>query len=217
MLKGLLYSYFIILLILLIITYRNKRPGLRISIKVLTSLLFIAIAFLGFNRYTSSINYTYFIFAGLVFSALGDLLLGFTHNASIKNNTLLRDGIVTFSLTHITFIIGFNMLNPFTNYILLIIPLLTAGLFIPLSSPKFIDTGTVRLPLIIYSFLIITMLLTALNTAIPLIMAGAILFVVSDIILGFALLYGKKHPILPVFNLLLYYIGQLCLSLTLFK
>lgn len=217
MLKGLLYSYFISLFALLIATYHNKKSGLRVSIKVLTSLLFVAIAFIGFRPHTFSFNYAYFIFAGLIFSALGDLLLGFAHNTPFKDNIILRDGIITFSLAHIAFIIGFSIIKPCTNYLLLLIPLGVAGLFILFTHPRFIDTGTLRLSIILYSFIITTMLLTALNTNIPLLMINAILFVVSDIILGISFLFGKKYPLLPVLNLLIYYIGQLCLSLFLFQ
>ena len=217
MVKELIYTYFISLFILLIVTYRNRRSGLRISLKVFTSLLFVGIAFLGFRPLAFSFNYAYFVFAGLVFSALGDLLLGFTHNASYKDNSMLRDGIIAFSLAHIAFIIGFNIIQPFTQYLLLFIPLGVATLFILLTHPKLIDTGNLRLPLVLYSFIIITMVLTALNTNMSLLIIGALCFVVSDIILGIAFLYGEKHRFLPLLNLLIYYIGQLCLALFLFK
>ena len=217
MLKGLIYTFFISLFLLIIVTYQNKRPRLRISIKVFTSLLFVAIAFLGFRPHAFSFNYAYFIFAGLVFSALGDLLLGFAHNTSYKDNIILRDGIITFSLAHIAFIIGFTIIKPCTNYLLLLIPLGVAGLLMLFTQPNFIDTGTLRLPLILYSFIITTMLLTAFNTNIPLIMINAVFFIVSDLILGISFLCGKKYPLLPALNLLIYYIGQLCLSLFLFQ
>lgn len=215
--KGLIYIYFISLFVLLIVTYRDKRPGLRISLKVFTSLLFVGIAFIGFRPHAFSFNYTYFLFAGLVFSALGDLLLGFTHNAPFKDNIMLRDGIIAFSLTHIVLILGFSIIKPFTQYLLLLIPIGIAGLFILFTHPKFINTGIVRLPLVLYSFIITVMLLIALNTKLPLIIVGAVCFVVSDIILGIAFLCGEKCRFLPVLNLFIYYIGQLTFALFLFK
>lgn len=213
----LICSYLITLSLLLIITYENKRATLRLTLKMLTSFIFVAIAALGFKSHTSHLAYAYFLLAGLILSTAGDLLLGLSHRAPIKDNPILLSGIFTFALAHIAFIISFITLDQFSLFPLMIIPLIITGLFVILTAHAPFDLGKFRLPIILYSFIISTMLVITLNTGIPYVIIGASLFVISDIILCFVFIYRRKYPILSVCNLLLYYLGQLCLALFLFK
>lgn len=216
MLKTLIDCYFICLALLLLITYENKRPILRLMLKILTSFIFVAIGSVGFKSHIPHLNYTYFLLTGLLFSALGDLLLGLSHHAPIKDNPLLLGGIVTFGCAHIAFIISFIILDQFALFAAMIFPLIIAGLFVLATTSSRFDLGKLRLPVILYSFIISTMLVTALNTGIPLIIIGASLFVISDIVLVFVSILKRKYPILSVCNLLIYYLGQLCLAFVLF-
>ena len=209
--------YLISLSLLLITTYQNKRSPLRLPFKMLTSLIFVAIAALGFKTHTPDLTYIYFLLIGLILSALGDLFLGLSHHAPIKDNPILLGGIFTFALAHIAFIISFIMLDQFSLFPLMVIPLLIAGVFVRTTASTRFDFGKLRLPVILYSFIISTMLVMALSTGIPFVVIGASLFAVSDIILSFSFIYRSKYPILSVCNLLIYYLGQLFLALFLFK
>lgn len=216
MLNSLIFCYFVSLVFLLITTYTDKKSILRVGFKVLTSLLFVAIGILGFISHTPYTNYPYFLLTGLIFSVLGDLLLGLSHHTPIKDNPILLGGIITFGFAHIAFIISFILLNQFARLTAMLFPLIIASLFTLATANNRFDLGKLRLPVVLYSFIISIMLVTALNTGIPLIIMGASLFVMSDIILVFVSLYGRKYPILSVCNLLIYYSGQLCLALALF-
>lgn len=217
MTKILICFYLISLSLLLITTYVNKRAILRLTLKMLTSFIFVAIAALGLKTHALHLAYTYFLLTGLILSAAGDLLLGLSHHALIKDNPILLGGILTFALAHTAFIISFITLDQFSLFSAMIIPLIISGLFVILTAHTQFNFGKLRLPIILYSFIISTMLVIALNTGIPYVIIGASLFVISDIILCFVFIYRRKYPILSICNLLLYYLGQLFLALFLFK
>jgi uncharacterized membrane protein YhhN len=125
------------------------------------------------------------MFAGLFFSWAGDVMLEFANNST--NMFIL--GLGSFLLAHVMYFIVF-ISTPGKNFIvtsrfLIIIPVIVYGL--ALVSFLYSDLGDMRVPVIAYAVVILTMLAGALNRkekvtsqSYWLVLGGAVLFVISD-------------------------------------
>lgn len=125
------------------------------------------------------------MFAGLFFSWAGDILLELPNN----NTNMFILGLGSFLLAHImyfTVFIGTPGKNSIlTNRFWLLLPVLLYG--IALVSYLYSDLGDMKVPVIAYAAVILTMLAGALNRkdkvnsrSYWLVLAGAVLFVISD-------------------------------------
>ena len=130
-----------------------------------------------------------FMFAGLFFSWAGDVVLEFSKN----NGNIFIIGLACFLLAHIMYFTVF-IITPGKNSILssrfyLLVPVLIFG--IVLVSFLYDDLADMRLPVIAYSIVILTMLAGAINRiekvktgSYYLVLTGAILFVISDSVIA---------------------------------
>ena len=126
-----------------------------------------------------------FLFAGLFFSWAGDIVLEF----SIKNGNMFVMGLVCFLLAHIMYFTVF-ITTPGKNSLLgnrfwLLLPVIIYG--IVLVCFLYNDLAEMKVPVIIYAIIILTMLSGAINRigkvnrkSYWLVLAGAILFLISD-------------------------------------
>jgi uncharacterized membrane protein YhhN len=126
-----------------------------------------------------------FMIAGLIFSWAGDVFLEFTKD----NSNMFIIGLVCFLLAHVMYFTVF-IITPGENTILtkrvyLLVPVIIYGA--ALVSYLYDGLGEMKLPVIIYAIVILTMLSGALdrkgrvnNKSYYLILAGAIIFVISD-------------------------------------
>jgi len=126
-----------------------------------------------------------FIVAGLLFSWAGDIILEF----SDSNANMFIPGLVCFLLTHIMYLIVF-IKTPGKNSIigkhsLLLLPVIIYG--VTLVIYLYGDLKEMKLPVIMYALVILLMLAGAINRiekvkkkSFCLVLAGAILFVISD-------------------------------------
>lgn len=126
-----------------------------------------------------------FMFAGLFFSWAGDVILEFSQS----NGNMFIFGLACFLLAHIMYLTVF-IITPGNNWILsnrfyLVIPVIFYG--IGLVFYLYDDLNNMRLPVIIYAIVILAMLTGAINrkekvkkVSYYLVLAGAILFVISD-------------------------------------
>jgi uncharacterized membrane protein YhhN len=123
--------------------------------------------------------------AGLFFSWSGDLVLEFSKN----NGNMFMLGLVCFLVVHIMYLTAFYITpgknSILTNRIWLLIPVIIYG--VVLVSYLYSDLAEMRLPVILYALVILTMLTGAMNRkdkvnkrSYYLVLAGAILFVISD-------------------------------------
>jgi uncharacterized membrane protein YhhN len=125
------------------------------------------------------------MFAGLIFSWAGDVIL----ECSRVNAGLFVAGLLFFLLAHIMYLIVF-LTTPGKNYLFsnhrwLMLPVMIYG--IGLVSGLYGDLAEMKLPVIIYAIVILAMLSGAINRkekvnqrSYWLVLAGAILFVISD-------------------------------------
>jgi uncharacterized membrane protein YhhN len=125
------------------------------------------------------------VLAGLIFSWAGDIAL----EVPLNNGNMFITGLVCFLLAHIMYLTlffrtpGNNII--FKQRIYLLIPILIYGF--ALGYYLFNDLGGMRIPVIIYTIVILTMLAGAVNrlekvnrVSYLLVLAGAIMFVISD-------------------------------------
>jgi uncharacterized membrane protein YhhN len=123
--------------------------------------------------------------SGLFFSWAGDVTLEFSNN----NVSMFLIGLVCFLIAHIMYFTVF-LLTPGKNSIItkriwLLIPVIIYGLLLVFY--LYSDLAEMRLPVIFYAAVILTMLSGALNRiekvnrkSYYLVLAGAVLFVISD-------------------------------------
>jgi uncharacterized membrane protein YhhN len=125
------------------------------------------------------------MFAGLFFSWAGDVILEFTE----INGDLFIPGLVFFLLAHVMYLTVF-FITPGKNVILnkriyLLIPVLISGT--GLVYFLYNDLADMRIPVILYAAVILTMLAGAINRiekvnrrSYLMVLGGAILFLISD-------------------------------------
>jgi uncharacterized membrane protein YhhN len=126
-----------------------------------------------------------FMIAGLLFSWAGDIILEFSES----NGNMFIPGLACFLIAHIMYITVFvitpgknSILN---NRILLLLPVIIYGVGLVLY--LYGDLNEMKLPVIVYAIVILFMLAGAINRidkvkkqSFLLVLAGAILFVISD-------------------------------------
>jgi len=128
------------------------------------------------------------MFSGLLFSWAGDVILEFSDNSN-----MFTLGLISFLLAHVMYFMVF-VSTPGRNTILsdrkwVLIPVISYGAV--LVSILYNDLAQMRLPVIMYTIVILTMLSGAINrigkvkkASFNMILAGAILFVISDSVIA---------------------------------
>ena len=125
------------------------------------------------------------IFMGLIFSWAGDVILEF----SPRNELFFMTGLLSFMAAQFLYLTVFfktpgkNTIFKDRSYLLTPVLIYGAGLLLLLYK----DLSDLRIPVIIYALVILTMVTAAVNriekvnkTSFILVLAGAILFVISD-------------------------------------
>ena len=158
-----------------------------ILIKALIIPLLIILLLFNINQESNRLHA--FILAGLFFSWAGDVILEFAD----KNENLFVPGLVSFLLAHVMYIMVFVSTRGKNSFagpgILLLLPVLIYG--VALVSFLYAGLGAMRLPVIVYAAVILTMLSAAINRkgkvnkkSYWLVLTGAILFVISDSVIA---------------------------------
>lgn len=221
--------FFLFMLISLgFLIYFNYHPhGYRMPIiKTITSLLFISVCVCGYKSIYSNSQYFIFILMALIASLVGDIFLAFNNNQSDEISKMFIYGLISFSIAHILFSLAFATLTPvLIKHILLFILISSISILLLKLIKGFNFKGAYKL-VITYSIIISFMLTRALSLtelihkdflSITLIIVGACLFFISDLILCFIYFHKKSPSYMTALNLLCYYVGQgfIALSLTL--
>jgi uncharacterized membrane protein YhhN len=179
---GISILYFLIGIMSIILQNQSSfYPGF--IAKALIIPLLMILFLVNINPLTSRLHM--FMVAGLFFSWTGDVVLEFSKN----NGNIFILGLVCFLLAHIMYFTLF-FITPGKNSILskriwLLIPVITYG--VVLVSYLYADLAKMRLPVIVYAIVILTMLAGAINrkekvkkNSYYLVLSGALLFVISD-------------------------------------
>jgi uncharacterized membrane protein YhhN len=157
--------------------YGGRIPAFILKASVIPVLITIFII----NRQSYRSTDDTLMLIGLVASWAGDIML------ATRSSAFFKAGIAFFMLTHIMYILVF--IHAGNNFILekpaLIIPLFAYGAL--LTGYLFSNLGSMKIPVIVYSAVILIMLAAAINrynavpgTSFVMALTGAILFVISD-------------------------------------
>ena len=182
--------------------------------KPLTTLLVVLVCALSFARPNVNITFTWLLLLGLAFSLGGDIALMF------RSDSAFLAGVAFFALAQLTYGLTFRGFGGFRASALpaaAILLLVGAGFIVYMLD----YLGRMKVPVIIYALLISFMVWSA-AASLPddefsksqgvLLIAGAGLFYISDIILA---VNKFRHPFRmgrPA-NLITYYAGQLLIAL----
>lgn len=212
------------LIILLYFTYKPHK-NFRGIFKTITSILFVIIAISGYLEKSSNFIYFIFILLGLLFSLFGDVFLIFKNEDKNCISKYFIYGLLSFSLAHVFFSIGFIYLSHFSFYTIIFSFLLAFVVLFILNSIKELDFKDYFYYVAFYSVVISFMFIQALNLYfssnfynpyILWITIGSLLFVLSDLILSFDYFHKDCPKFMAVLNLLIYYIAQLLIALSVF-
>ncbi len=151
-----------------------------------------------------------FIVAGLVCSLVGDVFL-------MLDEKFFLGGLVSFLVGHVMYVIGllqFDIEPPLlmVGVVLVLIAAAVVGSKVVGGARKLDDR--LMVPVAVYLSIISLMVVTAFGTAIPIAIAGALLFYASDGVLG----YNRFVQAVPHGRLLImttYHLGQIGLALAL--
>lgn len=206
------------LVVIVFFLVRAEIRGLRHQIYILkpiATLLVICIALLSFTRPIPNPAYLTGILIGLLFSLGGDLALMFP-----QNRKAFMIGLALFLLAHVAYTVVFVLVGSLSAWDLLsaVVLLAVGAAFCRLIQP---NLGAMRMPVLVYMVIISLMVNRAVSTlASPqvglsqalLIVFGAILFYISDLILAAGRFWKpwKYHRI----SLAFYYSGQLLIALS---
>ncbi len=199
-------------------------------LKSVVSLLFICVAVCGFWHAAASGKLSPlcpFVLTGLIFGLLGDIWLDLKYIFPEKDEPFTYAGFYCFGIGHVLFIAGMLLsCCPAGRSLFALLPLL-GGLVLSggnavLEKPMKLNYGKLRPTVILYGFLLFSMVLTAGSLALAggrqvktltLLFAGGVLFAVSDLILsGTYFGEGRERPIDLALNYICYYAGQFLIA-----
>jgi len=184
-------------------------------LKPISTLIVIAVALLSFLEPTRNLTYSVGVLVGLLLSLGGDMALMFP-----DNRKAFMLGLALFLLAHVAYTAVFALLGRYSGWDALSTALLLAAgvSFYMLVRP---NLGAMRAPVIVYIIVISAMVSRAASALMSpaftgaqamMVMVGAALFYISDIILAAARFWRpwKYNRI----SLAFYYSGQFLIALT---
>ncbi|MDY4077511.1 MAG: lysoplasmalogenase [Clostridium sp.] len=204
-----------------LITCKILKIGIAVVfLKILTSFLFVILGAISYKKGKSNKKYSLFIILGLIFSMFGDTFLAIDKNQSI----CFYLGVVAFVIAHIMYITGFSNCTKLTLRDFIVFLLIFTPIILIMVIGKFDFHGMFPV-LVFYAIIICFMVSKALSLtkyyndnkkAVIMTIAGAVMFLISDIILLFILFYTKEYMLLrSETNWIVYYPGQAILAMSL--
>ncbi len=201
-----------------------------VLLKSLASTLFVITGICACSGSVKMASADILVLSGLIFGLLGDIWLGLRPVIPKEDSTFLYSGFSAFSVGHILFMIGLILgFGSASRPVFLILPFILAALastgFMLLEKPMQLDYGQMRIVCFIYGFLLFAMLFTTgslmlvhgfRSLTLNLFSGGAVLFVLSDLILSRSF-FGKGHnrPADQIANILTYYAAQFLIAFSL--
>ena len=226
LLSGLLISWFIF------VDARGKNYLHSIFFKSLASLSFVMVY--GFSIFlkkdelinlgNKEIGFMVFILLGLISGLIGDLLLALRPlQDKSKDKQIIIFGIISFSLGHLFYLTALYQLSKFSILSILLGIIMTLIIYIGSRILKF-EMGIAKIPTFFYTFLIFTMVGQTISLSMSqnytffsiILMIGALLFAVSDLILAPIYYKNEKRAMFVVCNLTTYYLAQVFIAYSIY-
>ena len=198
-------------------------------LKTAVSFLFVAVGvsgcYIALNGGHSHPLACFVVFA-LVFGLLGDIWLDLKYIYPEHDAAYTYAGFAVFGIGHLLYMTGILLEFGYENILYVIIPYilgtLRSILVILLGGMMKLDYGKMKVPVMIYSFFLLSMVFLSgsyalmyswNNSVLNMFFAGAVMFSVSDIILS-GTYFGKNRarPVDIILNYTFYYTGQFLIA-----
>lgn len=213
MIQGILTALCAAFVISFLYVEYKKKYVAAVILKGLASLSFVAVGFI-FNMVSESPKITDMIFAGLVIGFIADILLNLRFVFEKKGQMIFLVGILVFLAGHIVYLIAVFPLSAYKIISVIAGVVLTTALMIWIlgritAKPAFKAFGVVYLgAIMLLNCVAISNVITMPNFFTIVFAVGAVLFLVSDILLILNTFGGKFRQGLRNANIGLYYAGQ---------
>lgn len=200
----------------------HVNPTLRTLLKAIAGVGFVAVAVSAFiSNPVNRLNFS-LIMCGLLFGMAGDFLLAMREVKPRRQDAFTMAGIGAFLAGHIFYIILFYCIDSISFLAPVIAAVVGISIIVACKYVFKFEFGKLFIPACIYAVVIMYMLLCAIFVAITAysivtlhLLIGAVLFVISDLILSFIYFSPKKIAILGGFNLTSYFAAQILIALSL--
>ena len=206
------------------------------AFKTVTSVLFVATAVAGaITNYVvtgvvgvNKLIFTGLIILGLVCGTIGDLTLDLkiVYQQKIVRHSDLYTyfGMGAFGVGHVLYIVAVAIFFGFSGWSVLIAAALTALIFTISLFLMRMQFGKFLIPSIVYALLLTLFLactivggiFTAFTVPVILLVVGAGLFLLSDLVLSMIYFDGNESKIMIVINHVLYYAAQFLIALSVY-
>ncbi len=211
-----------VLQILFIKVEHEEKYVLADILKGSASLMFVIIGWLAYTRVNNPFNKLFFY--GLIFGMIGDILLNLRFVFKKNGQKIFLIGILAFLIGHILYLLALlpQARAPWLCYFAAAGALAAAGLLVYIFKtmdvkPAFKIFGVFYLGAVfIMSAIAIGIAIFVPNTRSLVYAIGAVLFTASDVVLIFNTFSGVTKFSMRITNLLLYYIGQILIAVSLF-
>ena len=216
--------------LLIAILFSSIYIGVELFYKPLFAFFFKAIASMSFVV-LGSVSVAIFrggptllILFGLLFGMVGDLILALRPlRPKEEDHTIILAGIISFSLGHIFYLLFLLEVSRFSFYSILFSIGMTLIVMVVSYAMKF-QMGKTKIPSYIYSFLIFLMVGQTIvyylqqgnRPNVIMILIGAFLFGISDLILAPIYYKHMNHKAMIASNLITYYAAQILIAYSIF-
>lgn len=214
------------LVFLIVRVKKGGMPGL--FTKAIASFCFIATAIAAANKNSTFIGFASLIVLGLVMGMLGDIWLDLKWIHLEKKDSYLYAGFISFLIGHLFYISSVYLYSPWSVKSIIIAAvgaLVIATVATLMEKPMKMNYGKFKLILFLYSLVlsftvtssIVTAVITGGEKVWVVMSIGAVLFILSDLVLS-GMYFGenKNTPVNVVINHSLYYIAQFFMASTIF-
>lgn len=223
--------------LMIFLLFRTKEGGfLAATLKLVTSFLFVATAVSAVvNNYgitglitTKKLTYFGLVILGLVCGLIGDFTLDLKityKDSNIRHSDIYTYiGMAAFGVGHIFYIVAVSLFFGFSAWTILIAAGVTAAIFCTSLFLLKMNFGKFLIPSVLYAFLLTMFLacaaaagiLTCCTAAVSMLIAGAALFLASDLVLSMIYFDGREARVLIIVNHVLYYAAQFLIALSLY-
>lgn len=204
-----------------IILEQKRKMTVAVAAKALASLLFVLLGVLCLCA-AKDTAYAAIIIIGLAFGAVGDICLNLRHLVGSRGKAVFMAGIAAFLIGHLFYL--FALISRAPKMLLWAVPAcaVVSALMLWFILKKIEVQGAIRAFGIVYLVVVFQMMCCAIgllplepaNPAYLLFAAGAVLFAASDVLLVLNQFGKRQYPAFRPMNLSLYYLGQICIALT---
>lgn len=204
-----------------IVLEQKKKMTAAVALKALASLSFVFLGVLC-AVITQDRLYATVILIGLLFGAIGDICLNLRHLVGSRGKAVFMAGIAAFLIGHLFYLAA--LIGRAPNMLFWAVPAcaVVSALMLRFILKRIEVQGAIRIFGIVYLVVVFLMMCCAagllpLSPADPaylLFALGAVLFAASDVLLVLNQFGKRQYPAFRPMNLSLYYLGQLCIALT---